>query len=392
MSADGARYPLRYGLFLSVYYSAFAAYQGFIGPFYREACGMDGARLMWLLAATPAVSMLAQPLWGRAGDRMAKRNTALYMMASVALVSAALLGLSRSFAALLTATCLFAASFQSIQPMGDSIILEELGRRGQPFGPIRLLGSLSFAVANLVFGALFAGRDQWVPFSVAAVLAVLLAVTRVLPKVDGHQRGRKNVPITRLFQMPHMKQLLLLLTPLMLALGYFYSYFTLYVLELPGGSSRVAGLAYFISALSELPFIFYSDRLFRRYGAGRLMLLSALLLCVRFALLAFTRSVYAALVSQLLHAGSFIVITLSVSYYINRVVPDELRASGQMLLSMIGFGLARVFGIFCGGLIAQLTGGLAGGFAFMSAVCLVSLLLGARCFLRIPPVNGEQAG
>ena len=60
-----------------------------------------------------------------------------------------------------------------------------------------------------------------------------------------------------------------------------------------------------------------------------------------------------------------------------------------MLLSMIGFGLARVFGIFCGGLISGITGSLSGGFAFMAVVCLVSLALGARYFLRVPPVNGE---
>lgn len=389
MSGEKAPYPLRYGLFLGLFYSASAAYQGFIGPFYREARGLNGSRLMWLLAATPAVSMLMQPLWGMAGDRMKTRNTALYIMGTLAIASILMVSAAQGFGLMLMATCLFAATFQSIQPMGDSIILEDLSLRGQPFGPIRLVGSLSFAVANLVFGALFDGRYALVPYATAAFTALMLMFVRVLPKMEGHQRGHKRVPLSVLFQLPYMKPLLMLLTPLMLALGYFYSYFTLYITELPGGSAEVAGFAYFISAVSELPFIFKSDRLFRRFGAGRLMLVSALLLTIRFAILAMARHAYVAVATQLLHSGCFIVITLSASYYINRVVPDELKASGQMLLSMIGFGLARVFGIFCGGLISGITGSLSGGFAFMAVICLVSLALGARYFLRIPPVNGE---
>lgn len=391
MSGGKAPYPSRYGLFLGLYYSALAAYQGFVGPFYRETCGMGEGQLLWLLVATPAVSMLAQPLWGMAGDRMKKRNSALYIMGMLALASILMMSAVRGFGAVLLATCLFAAFFLPLQPMGDSIILEDLGLRGQPFGPIRLTGSLCFAVANLALGVLFAGRYHLVPHAVAAFLIALLFSTRVLPNIAGHQRGRRQVPVSVLFKLPHMKAVLLMLTPLMLALGYFYSYFTLYITELPGGSAGLAGLGYFVSAVSELPFIFVSDRLFKRFGAGRLMLVSALLLAVRFAILSVARSAYVALATQVLHCGCFIVITLSASYYINRVVPDELKASGQMLLSMIGFGLARVFGIFCGGVIAQVTGGLAGGFAFMAVVCLITLIAGARHFLRVPPINGEEA-
>ena len=390
-AAQNRGYPWKYSLFIGMYYTVLAVFQSFVGNFDQDARGIQGTELMWLLVALPAVSLVIQPLWGYAGDRMALRNTALYLMGAGTVLSIVLMGVSRSFFMLLLSTCLYAGFFTPIQPMGDSVILEDLGKRGMSFGPVRLTGSLSFALISLLFGFVFEGRFHLVPWVSLLFCVLLMLSVKVLPKAPGHQRGREKVPMAVLFRLPHMKQLLILLTALMLSMGYYYSYFTLHFTALPGGTAGLAGLSYFLSALCELPFLLNADKLFKRYGAGRLMLVSALLLVVRFALLAFTRSVAIAMVTQVLHGGCFIVITMSMALYVNQVVPDELRSSGQMLLSIVGFGLARVFGIVAGGYIANATGGSAGGFAAMAAVALIALVWGANYFLGVPPVNGDMA-
>lgn len=390
-AAQNRGYPWKYSLFIGMYYTVLAVFQSFVGNFYQDARGIQGTELMWLLVALPAVSLVIQPLWGYAGDRMALRNTALYLMGAGTVLSIVLMGVSRSFFMLLLSTCLYAGFFTPIQPMGDSVILEDLGKWGMSFGPVRLTGSISFALISLLFGFVFEGRFHLVPWVSLLFCVLLMLSVKVLPKAPGHQRGREKVPMAVLFRLPHMKQLLILLTALMLSMGYYYSYFTLHFTALPGGTAGLAGLSYFLSALCELPFLLNADKLFKRYGAGRLMLVSALLLVVRFALLAFTRSVAIAMVTQVLHGGCFIVITMSMALYVNQVVPDELRSSGQMLLSIVGFGLARVFGIVAGGYIANATGGSAGGFAAMAAVALIALVWGANYFLGVPPVNGDMA-
>lgn len=384
------QYPWQYGLFIGANFVALAVFQSFIGNFYRDARGIEGTQLLWLLVALPAVSMLTQPLWGFVGDRMRYRNTALYLMALGSMLSILLMGLSKSFPMLLLCTCLYASFYTPLMPMGDSVMLEALAKKNMSFGPIRLIGSMTFAVASLLFGFVFEGRFHLVPWVSLVFCLLLLASVRVLPKAPGHQRGRTSVPFKTLFQLPHMKQLLILLTLLMLSMGYYYSYFTLHFTSLPGGTAGLAGMSYFLSAVCELPFLLRADKLFKRYGAGRLMLVSALLLVIRFTLLAFTKSVGIAVLTQMLHGGCFIVITMSTALYVNSVVPDELRASGQMLLSIVGYGLARVFGIVCGGFIANLTGGSAGGFAAMALVALVALVWGGSYFLGVPPVNGEN--
>lgn len=388
-SASKQGYPWRYSLFVGLYFSHVAVFQNFSGKFYQQ-CGQKGSALLSLLVALPAIAMFAQPFWGRRGDRMKTRNSTLVILCVSAALTLVIMSFSASYLGLLVTTCLYAFFFTPIQPIGDSIILEDLSAKRFSFGSIRLIGSLTFAGMNLLLGGLLKNRYYLVPPLAALVMLGMLAATRVLPTAPGHQRGRVQVPMRRLLTLPHMKELMLLVVALQLAMGYFYSYFTIHLTSLPSSSSQIVGLAYFISAVSELPFLLSSDRLFKRFGVGRLMVVSALMLTCRFLILALSRDIRWVLFSQIFHGGGFIVITVTMALYINNVVPNELRAGGQTLLSLVGYGIARVFGSLCGGLISNLAGSTSGAFLAMSVVCCIAFIISGCHFFRTPPINGEQ--
>ena len=382
-------YPWRYGLPLALYYGCNGIINGYISKYYQfHGIPADSLQMMLLMAALPIVALIAQPLWGRAGDGMHYRNQALNILVLGSMLMMALMPLNASFIYLMAISCLFAAFYTPVQPMADSIILEALEKDRASFGPARLMGSLGFALVNLTLGSVFQGREGTVPYFMVGGLLLLLLSVQVLPKTRGHQRGRARVPLTRILRLPEMLPLMALVTVLMLSIGFFYSYYSLYFTSLPGGSMGLLGLSFFISSFSELPFLLLSQRLYRRYGAGRLMVVSAALLFLRFLLMGLAQHAYLMLFTQALHGGTFIVITVSMAQYISLTVPDEIKAGGQMLLAVVGFGLARVFGTFCGGFISQLAGGIQGGFLAMSALCLLALLLSAPYFFRRPPVNG----
>ena len=79
---------------------------------------------------------------------------------------------------------------------------------------------------------------------------------------------------------------------------------------------------------------------------------------------------------------------MSTAKYISLTVPAELRSSGQMLLAVTGFGIARVAGNFLGGLAAMRMGE-GNVFWFCAALTLLTLLVFAPYYLRKPPLNGE---
>lgn len=381
-------YPWRYAAFMITYYTVNAVYQGYISKYFQMR-GATTAQLSVLLAAAPMISIVSQPFWGMRGDRAKSRNRVLRLMILLGVGLILMLPLSSAFGWMLLFSALFAAQYTSIQPMGDSIILESLLARGnQPFGPLRLCGSLSFAVVNLGFGLLVGERFEWVVYLSAALLAGVFLSTYLLPPTPGHQAetGRR-MSLADLFKVPGMPPLLALFMLLQLCMGYFYSFFSIHFTALPGGSMALLGLAYFISATSELPFLLNADRLFDRLGAGRLMCLSALTMMIRWVLLATCPNVAVVLCSQVLHGGGFIVMSVSMAKHVNSTVPAELKSSGQLLLAVVGFGLARVFGILGGGLLSGALGGTRHAFIVMAGACALALILFAPRYFRRAKAN-----
>jgi len=375
-------------LYLALYYSINAIYQGYTSKYFQQQ-GLSGIPLMLLLVSFPLMALFALPFWGTASDRMKKRRTTLRLATLFSALLIPCFTLSRSIYLLFPLSCAFSACFAAIQPMGDSLILEKLQQDRRPFGPVRFFGCIAFALTNLAAGFLLKDDYSFIPLTVAMGLMVLLLATALLPDYPGHQKKEEKQAFIQVLRLPHIVPLMLLLIVLQLCMGYFYSYFSIYFTALPGSSSTLLGLAYFISSTSEIPFLLFGHKLFKRWGAGRMMLLSSAAMAVRFALLGLTGHVAIALSSQVLHGLGFIVMTVCTSQYVSLTAPDELKTSAQMLLSVVGLGIARVPGILLGGLVSRAMGGEAGGFLLMSVLSLAALCIFAPCFLRLPPLNGD---
>ena len=155
-------------------------------------------------------------------------------------------------------------------------------------------------------------------------------------------------------------------------MGYFYAFFPTRFLELPGATGALLGWANLISALAEVPFLLVGDRVFRRWGAAGTVAVATLALCARWLLTGLGESIWALFAAQLLHGLGYIAISLSMALYIQSAVAREARASGQALLNVFCYGLARVLGSWLGGAAARAFGE-AGGFIACALLCLASL-------------------
>ena len=82
--------------------------------------------------------------------------------------------------------------------------------------------------------------------------------------------------------------------------------------------------------------------------------------------------------------------SVSMAKHVNATVPAELKSSGQLLLAVVGFGLARVFGILGGGLVADAMGSVQKGFLLMAIVAGVGLIVFVPRYLAMKPLNGKS--
>lgn len=354
---------LRSAAFVALFYGVNAVYQGYISKFYQQQ-GISHGALTLLLVCFPVISMFSLPFWGARSDRSARPRRVLQS----AVLLAALAALLWPGGRLVPAGIAFACCYPAVQPLADSLILQSLQAAQKPYGPVRLAGSAAFAAVNLLYGRLLRDDYSPVPWSVCAGLAALLLAAFLLPCGERKTPPAK-APLRKLLTLPHMRPLLLLFMLLQLTLGVFYNFFSIYFTALPGAGSAWLGRAFCLSALSEIPFLLLGDRLFTRWGPGPLLLAAALIMSLRYLLLGLASSLPLALASQALHGGGFVVITFAMARYVAREADAGLRARGQTLLSVAGFGLSRACGILLGGFL-NAGPGLKTGFLLLAAMAL----------------------
>lgn len=365
MAKQRASFRPERALFPAGYYASNSIYQGYISLYYTHL-GFGGGQLGAISASSALAALLFQPLWGALGDKTKSRRRMLFLLAFSAAAALPLAAAGKGFAWQLGAAFVFYAFFCALLPLGDTMLLEAEGGR---FGAYRLAGGISFALTGALFGWV---RGRMHPGGViwcaVALLGLTAAFALLLPDSPGKQRHRGDM--RSLLRDQRLLALLAFLLPLQMTMGYFYTFHAPHFKEI-GGSDALLGLGHLLAAAGEAPYLLFSGRIYRRFGAEKPMLVAALVLAVRWLLLGLTENAWAALFSQLLHGGGFIVITVSMAYWISENVPEERRASGQAMLNMVTFGAARIAGNLLGGALAG-AAGMDMGFAACAALCFTA--------------------
>lgn len=353
---------------MAAYFLAHAVYQNYMSLYYR-ALGFGGARLGILGVLTAAASAPGQMLFGALADRTGQTARVLRVLLGVAAALLLLLTRVRAFAAAAVFAGLLGFFYAPVQPLGDALVLERLSRAQKPFGPVRLMGALAFALSALLFGFFLnaAGRETLVALCAAGLMALALAASLLL---RGRSRSRAKARPLRLLADPRVRRMLLFALPSQITMGYFYTFYPTHFMEVPGATAALLGWSNLISALAEIPFLLLGDRVYRRFGAAPVIAAASAALGVRWLLVGLASSPAALLASQVLHGVGYIAVALSMALFLNEVAPEHLRASGQALFGCASFGVARVVGNALGALAAARVGE-AGGFVCCAALCLL---------------------
>jgi MFS transporter, PPP family, 3-phenylpropionic acid transporter len=147
-----------------------------------------------------------------------------------------------------------------------------------------------------------------------------------------------------------------------------------------GGTASLVGLAFAVSAASELPVVAFGGWLLRRLGPRRLVALAIVVYALRFV--AFSAlSVPAWVVPiQALHGlsyGAFLMASVTLAH---RLAGREHAATAQALLAATSFGLGSITGSLVGGALLDHVGtvGLFRGAAMLMGVTLAVLIAGER--------------
>lgn len=354
--------------FMIAYYGASAVYQGYMSLFYGKI-GLNRAQIGMVNAAAAVSALAAQPLWGAAGDRVSKRRGLLCALcaASALIFPTALLG-GGLYLQILSAAA-FYAFYSALLPLGDAAVLasDAAGK----YGKIRMWGGLSYAVFSLLGGWLIGkARVEYALWAVVLLLGAAAVCALLLPD---QQKARRRGKLFSALRDPELRGMLLFMLPSQIGMGFFYSFFALHFMRMKGASGALLGAANLLAALSEIPYLMLSDRLYRRVGAEKSMLLATAALALRFCVLGAAKSAWVALLSQVLNGFGYIAVGVSMAKYVADRLPQN-AVGGQTLISLSFYGASRLIGSLLGGFAAQKVG-VARAFWLMALLCALGDLL-----------------
>jgi PPP family 3-phenylpropionic acid transporter len=166
------------------------------------------------------------------------------------------------------------------------------------------------------------------------------------------------------------------------------SYFFPYLQEL-GTKESMMGITLTVGTLSEIPVLFFGDRLIKRLKPYGLLVLTVAVTGVRFLLFAACRTSTPILFIQLLNGLTFPAMWVAGVSYANENAPPGLGATAQGVFGAMVMGLGPAVGGFIGGLLIEGVGGrglyLVFGAAMLVILAVVTLI--QKCLPAKPDVN-----
>ncbi len=334
--------------------------------------GLSGMEISLLMAVSPVLLFISQPIFGPLADRSGDRGRLLSWLLVAAGTAGALLAFGESFWTLLPLVALWAFFAGPLIPTADSIALGEVAARGGSYAVLRLWGSIGFLLITIVLGRFYnwVGDLRWAFLAYGLLNLMAFFFARRLP-ADGVAARRAVWPeVKRLMANPFLLGFLLLSCLVQTTQAAHVTFFSVH-LESVGGTSGTVGLAWGLAALTEVPVWLVLGRVTKRTGPLPLLAFGGLMFAARWWIYGVVSDPVLLVWLQLLQGLSFAVFLPTVVVLMSELTPPDLRTTGQSLLFMVNGGLGNVLGMLGAGRLVDAVG-TAGMYRVTSAVAAVA--------------------
>ena len=138
------------GAVFALIYMGNGSFLPYLSLYYMEA-GLSTTQIGVITAIGPFASLLLQTAWGRLADR----KFVLMLALAASGLSALLYLLGTSYPYILGVATLFVLVNMSVLPMSDAMALEFCTNNRFHFAPVRMCGTIGYAIMPVLLGGLF---------------------------------------------------------------------------------------------------------------------------------------------------------------------------------------------------------------------------------------------
>lgn len=377
---------------LKLFYACYFVTLGVSVPFfpaYLRRLGLSGQEVSLLLAVPLALQLGVPLLWGWLADRTRRPDRVLRVLCLGAFLASLPVIVVRSMPALLGVYFALQLFVVAIVALADSLAVER-SRQGASYGHIRAVGSASFIATCLAAGAwldlrAIPGGDRLVPILISTGYGLsLLAALRVTGR-SGSERPHLG-DVRQLLGDRRFRLLLLLAGLHWAALVPYHGFFGV-LMQDRGFPATITSYAFILGTAAEIAVFLLFARLRARFPLTHLLAAAFAVSALRWWLLAYAHSAVLVVALQVGHGFTFGMFWASAMAWIADSVPSKLRATGQVLYSMVT-GLGAMCALTLAGTLYDVTGGAGAAFAWAGALDLLPLGL-VLLSLRTRPAPGE---
>lgn len=351
-------------------------------PLYYDSLGYSKLQIGSLYSIGPAVGIISNLFWGLVSDRFQTLKKTIIVILFGQLGMVLLLFNTDVYSILFVIVTAFYFFQTPLNSLNDSQILLHVKQTGKSYASFRVWGSMGFAFAAVMSGLVLTKLGVEV-VGVLAISSVILSLGLSFLLKDS-RAGMKKMELGGVFKVVLSgKFLWFLVLVLVMSVSHRVNdgFLSPYMKEL--GGQNLVGYAWMVSALSEVPVFFYLSKHGHKFKELPLLGAACAVYAVRFLLMSLVSGPGWIILLQAMHSLSFGIFLVTALRYMQQLVPDEYRATGQAVFNMAWSGFAGLISGFAGGRIFDAWGGAAlYRFAFITALVAFAGFVGTHLYYR----------
>lgn len=364
---------LLYSLFYFLNFGSLGVFFPYLALFFKSN-GFTGLQIGIVLGLVPLCKFLFTSKWTTLFNKSAKPNIFTGISVAGANIFLLFLIFFPSFIPAGVLVFLFSISRVGLLPAVDHCSMEFYRKSGIEYGKIRMFGSIGFIISTIIMGKIvdIYGVDSIV--YAASILGVLSAIP-LLFLTMGDEIGKKDKHSSQTGFPLFYYYILAAVIFYFASFKFFGSFFNIKIEE-AGFSQFHAGAIWGFGISCEVFVMFYAGKIFKRFKAVNILILSMILGGLRLFVVGYTDHLVLLYFINLLHGFAFGSYHLSILRIIQQKIPEHLRLSAQSRYSEMGFGMGAILGSVFSGIIYDTLGVNAiffiGGFLALISAAIVA--------------------
>ena len=355
----------------------------FVAPFivlYYQELGFTGTQIGLLTGIVPLITLFSAPLWTGLADATHRHRLLMSLSILGGVITIFVFPFLNAFVPVFVIAVLLYIFVAPVTPLADSATMFMLADEKEMYSRIRLGSTLGFGIAAFISGLLVQNYGLRFAFWGCAplfLLGFIVSQKLVYGQLEADSPARERV--RTLLTNPRWVLFLVVAFAGGAGIAAYNNYLFPYMKEL-GANESTMGLALMVGMISEIPTLFFGNRLIKCLKSYGLLMLSMVVTGLRMLLFAASGTPSLVLFIQLLNGLTFPATWVAGVSYADENAPVGMSATAQGLFSAMVMGFGTAVGGFIGGPLLESMGGrglyLVFGAAVLAIVAIVALIQG----------------